>query len=159
LLRIDGPGAVFFDDVEVRMAKAIPPRVAEVAAHPVICYDSWFPEVARVLALKGAEIIFCPNSGYHEACQAARACDNGVYFVPASHNRVNIIRDPSFRKLAEGGRELIMTKVELVEPKPYHYRQWQTCGMPQAYRQMPHTISDRCLEEMRDLYRTVPSPK
>jgi predicted amidohydrolase len=124
-----------------------------------ICYDSWFPEVARVLALKGAEIIFCPNAGYHEACQAARTCDNGVYFVPASHNRVNVIWDPNFRELARGGRELLTANLELTEPKPYAYHQWQTSGMPQAYRQMPHTSSDRCLEELRELYRTVPSPK
>lgn len=124
-----------------------------------ICYDSWFPEVARVLAMKGAEIVFCPNAGYHETCQAARSCDNGIYFVPASHNRVNIIWDPNFGKLASGGRELIMAELELSEPKPYHYRQWQTSGMPQAFRQMPHTTNDRCLEELLQLYRTVPSPE
>ena len=58
-----------------------------------ICYDNHFPEAARTLALRGAEIIFCPYAspgpctqlGY-EAKQArwlryqtARAFDNSVY--------------------------------------------------------------------------------
>lgn len=29
---------------------------------PAICYDQWFPEVARILALKGAQIIFYPTA-------------------------------------------------------------------------------------------------
>lgn len=29
---------------------------------PLICYDQWFPEAARALALKGAEIIFYPTA-------------------------------------------------------------------------------------------------
>ena len=49
-----------------------------------------------------------------------------------------------------------MAEVNLSEPKPYFYRQWQTSGMPQAFRQMTHTINDRCLEEILKLYRTVP---
>ena len=30
----------------------------------MICYDSWWPESARLLALKGAELILFPNAGY-----------------------------------------------------------------------------------------------
>jgi predicted amidohydrolase len=54
------------------------------------CFDSMFPEVARVLALRGAEIIFFPHvqSGYGEvgwvAQLASRAIDNGVSIVPVS---------------------------------------------------------------------------
>ena len=28
----------------------------------MICYDAGFPEVARILALKGAELILCPSA-------------------------------------------------------------------------------------------------
>ncbi len=124
-----------------------------------ICYDSWFPEVARVLALKGAEVIFCPNAGYHPIVGAATCCDNGIYFVSASSGSTrkdNLIGAPDFRRLAFGGDDLLMAEVELSEPKPYYYQQWQTSGMPQAFRQMPHTVNDRCLEEILELYRTVP---
>jgi hypothetical protein len=125
-----------------------------------ICYDSWFPEVARVLALKGAEIVFCPNAGYHPIVGAASCCTNGIYFVSVSSGGTrseNLIGAPDFRRLAFGGDDLLMAAVELSEPKPYAYCQWQTCGMPQAFRQMPHTVNDRCLEEITELYRTVPT--
>lgn len=37
-----------------------------------ICYDQWFPEVARILALKGAQIIFYPTAiGWTEAMKYA----------------------------------------------------------------------------------------
>jgi len=67
----------------------------------LICYDQWFPEPARINALKGAEIIFYPTAigyikGYtgedgdwHEAwrtVQRAHAIVNGVYV--AAVNRV-----------------------------------------------------------------------
>jgi len=54
---------------------------------------------------------------------------------------------------------LLTAELELSEPKPWAYRQWQTCGMPQAFRQMPHTTNDRCLEEILELYRSVPTPE
>jgi N-carbamoylputrescine amidase len=38
-------------------------RYADVGV--LICWDQWFPEAARLMALKGAEIIFCPTAiGY-----------------------------------------------------------------------------------------------
>ncbi len=128
----------------------------------MICYDNWFPEVSRVLALKGAEIIFCPNAGYGPTCMLADCCTNGTYFVSASSGSTaaeNIIAGPDFRTLANGGPDLLTAELELSEPKPWAYRQWQTCGMPQAFRQMPHTTNDRCLEEILELYRSVPTPE
>ena len=67
----------------------------------LICYDQWFPEPARINALKGAEIIFYPTAigyvkGYtsedgdwHDAwktVQRAHAIANGVHV--AAVNRV-----------------------------------------------------------------------
>ncbi len=56
-----------------------------------ICYDVCFPEPARILALSGAEIIFCPSlqRGYtqtHLELQVrSRAYDNFVHFVRSSY--------------------------------------------------------------------------
>jgi len=59
----------------------------------VVCYDAIFPEISRVLTLKGAEIICAPfnrpkrpsyDSLYHVA--AMRAYENRIYFVAC--NRV-----------------------------------------------------------------------
>lgn len=57
----------------------------------LICYDSWFPDVAELLALKGAEIILFPNAGYFRGLMPARAADNCVRFVVSSlHNSPGI---------------------------------------------------------------------
>lgn len=67
----------------------------------LICYDQWFPEAARISALKGAEIIFYPTAigrikednpiegDWHDAweiVQRTHAITNGVHV--ASVNRV-----------------------------------------------------------------------
>lgn len=52
----------------------------------MICYDSWFTDVAELLALKGAEIILFPNAGYYRALIHARAADNRVRIVCSSWN-------------------------------------------------------------------------
>ena len=51
-----------------------------------ICYESWFPEVTRLLAYKGAELLLHPNAGYYMALMAARASDNGVWIAVSSLN-------------------------------------------------------------------------
>jgi len=42
------------------------------------CYDSWHPAVAKLLALKGAEVILLPNAWYYAQLIHARSADNGV---------------------------------------------------------------------------------
>jgi predicted amidohydrolase len=50
----------------------------------LICYDSWFTDVAELLALKGAEVILFPNAGYYRSLMPARSTDNCVRFVVSS---------------------------------------------------------------------------
>lgn len=50
----------------------------------MICYDSWFTDVAELLALKGAEIILFPNAGYYQSIIPARASDNCVRIITSS---------------------------------------------------------------------------
>lgn len=49
----------------------------------LICWDQWFPEAARTLQLKGAEIIFWQTAGYNETKLRARAMDSAAYIVTA----------------------------------------------------------------------------
>lgn len=37
-------------------------KVDDVVISPLVCYDQWYPEAARVNALKGAQIIFYPSA-------------------------------------------------------------------------------------------------
>jgi predicted amidohydrolase len=52
----------------------------------MICYDSWFPDVAQLVSLKGAELILFPNAGYYRSLMPARAADNCVRIVASSWN-------------------------------------------------------------------------
>jgi len=51
----------------------------------IICYDVYFPEVTRVLSLKGAKLIVCISAspsvrrGFFETLTAARAIENSVF--------------------------------------------------------------------------------
>jgi predicted amidohydrolase len=51
----------------------------------MICYDGFFPEVARQLASNGAEVIAWPVWGCNPLLAAARACENHVYVVSSTY--------------------------------------------------------------------------
>jgi len=90
------------------------------------CYDQWFPELARIYALEGAELIFYPTaigseptSPATDTCEAwqvvmrGQAIANGVFVAAA--NRVGVegvifygssfVCDPTGRIIAQAGRE------------------------------------------------------
>jgi predicted amidohydrolase/glucose/arabinose dehydrogenase/cytochrome c551/c552 len=68
----------------------------------MICYDSWFTDVAQLLALKGAEIILFPNAGHQKKFIHARAGDNCVRIVNSALNRPASIYDTVGRNIEEG---------------------------------------------------------
>jgi predicted amidohydrolase len=51
----------------------------------MICYDLFFPEVSRQLAIRGAEIIALPIYGGDDALARARAMDNRVFLVTSTY--------------------------------------------------------------------------
>ena len=75
----------------------------------LVCWDQWYPEAARLTALKGAEILFYPTAiGWHpeekaalgerqheawEIAQRAHAIANGCYVVAV--NRTGFEPDPA----------------------------------------------------------------
>ena len=78
-----------------------------------ICYDNFFPESARSLALNGAEIIFLPIWGdgrwddtAWEVMTRSRAIDNSVYFVASRYDGGrSMIVDPAGKILQDSGQE------------------------------------------------------
>ncbi len=93
-----------------------------------ICYDWRFPEITRVLALQGAEIIIHPTNSPIQAREIAefitraRAAENAVFFVTA--NRCGTeggtaffgwsqIIDPRGRRVVEAGAEETMLTADL----------------------------------------------
>jgi N-carbamoylputrescine amidase len=101
----------------------------------LICWDQWFPEAARIMALLGAEVLFYPTAiGWHPSekkewgatqvdawrtMQRAHAIANGIFV--AAPNRIghedepgtegidffgnSFIADPSGRLIASAGQE------------------------------------------------------
>ena len=52
----------------------------------MVCYDGFFPEVARELTSGGAEVIAFPVWGCNPLLASARACENGVYLVSSTYS-------------------------------------------------------------------------
>ncbi len=55
----------------------------------MICYDGFFPEVARELSNRGAEVIAWPVWGCNPMLGAARACENHVYVISSTYTDVS----------------------------------------------------------------------
>ncbi len=55
----------------------------------MVCYDGFFPEVARKLSNNGAEIIAWPVWGCNPMLGAARACENHVYVISSTYTDVS----------------------------------------------------------------------
>lgn len=55
----------------------------------MICYDGFFPEVARELTNRGAEVIAWPVWGCNPLLARARACENHVYVVSSTYEDIS----------------------------------------------------------------------
>ena len=55
----------------------------------MVCYDGFFPEPARELAKRGAEVIAWPVWGCNPLLARARACENNVYLVSSTYEDVS----------------------------------------------------------------------
>lgn len=55
----------------------------------MICYDGFFPEVARELTNRGAEVIAWPVWGCNPLLARARACENHVYLVSSTYEQLD----------------------------------------------------------------------
>lgn len=81
----------------------------------MICWDSWYPEACRILALKGAEIVFCPTwvedwggeSGVPEDRRnlgKVRSGENQIFFVDIVSCGIVELPDSGEMKLAAHSR-------------------------------------------------------
>jgi predicted amidohydrolase len=95
----------------------------------LICWDSVFPEISRILALNGAEILFCPIWGDVRSSESwkitarSRAMDNGVYFITSIYDGHSLIVNPAGDILAESGTQgtLISANIDLNFNPPWYW--------------------------------------
>jgi formamidase len=112
-----------------------------------ICYDSWFPEVARTLAWMGAEVILHPtltptsDRTLELTLNQANAIFNQCYFVdinglgPWGGGR-SLIVDPEGRVLQQAGEhDMIMTEILDLE-QVRRVREFGTLGLCQTWKQL-----------------------
>ena len=115
-----------------------------------ICYDEWFPEVARYYAHQGVDILFLPVMGGKPITWRTRALDNGIYFVSASWGPPSMIIDSSGIILAEThGDGVASADLNL----DYRETNWYgdptlSYGVPCIAPQMRMRLSDRILDDL-----------
>jgi predicted amidohydrolase len=92
----------------------------------LICWDNWFVEPARILRLKGAEMVFFPIAGdadtHWDIMSRARAIDNGLYLISSNTSGgASRIVNPAGEIVAEaaGDFKLAVSDIDL-------NREWRT---------------------------------
>ena len=92
-----------------------------------ICWDHFFPECSRVLALRGAEILLIPTHGFRRERTLTRALENGVFLVSAyTHNEGTMVVSSNGKVLDEAGEKgYAFAEVDLNEPI---WCPWLACG-------------------------------
>ena len=90
----------------------------------MICYDGFYPEVARALTANGAEVIAWPVWGCDPLLARARACENRVYVVsstftdPKNDWMISAIIDPAGKVLAQAKESgsIVVSEADLSKP-------------------------------------------
>ncbi|MDB4678855.1 carbon-nitrogen hydrolase family protein [Rhodopirellula sp.] len=94
----------------------------------MICYDGFFPEVARELSNRGAEVIAWPVWGCNPLLASARACENHIYLISSTYteSKRNWIRtaiyghDGTPLAAADEFGTVVLTEVDLNRPTYWH---------------------------------------
>jgi predicted amidohydrolase len=90
----------------------------------MVCYDGFFPEVARQLTNRGAEVIAWPVWGCNAQLAAARSCENHNYIVSSTYESPDrnwmytAIWGPTGDRLATAGEwgAVVVSEVDLNAP-------------------------------------------
>lgn len=147
--------------------------IGKVKVAAPTCYDQWFPELARIYALNGAEFIFYPTAIGSEptapdfdsrdswqTVMRGHAVANGLFI--AACNRVgrennvtfygsSFVCDPLGRMIASASRD--KDEVVLVDLDPAIREQYLNL-FPLLHQRRPHTY-----QRLLDTYESAPPPR
>lgn len=148
-------------------------NLGQIALATPTCYDQWFPELARIYTLNGAEFIFYPTAIGSEptdptfdsmvswqTVMRGHAITNGVYVGAA--NRVgeengvrfygsSFVCDPTGKILAQAGRDT--TEVITADLDAYTLTHWREL-FPLLHQRKPATYG-----RIGDSIETPPPPR
>jgi len=111
----------------------------------MICYDGFFPEVARELTNRGAEIIAWPVWGCNPLLAQARACENHVYVVSSTYTdaksnwMISAVFDHAGQPIAKADRwgQVAVAEVDLSQRYFWRNNLGDFRAMVQRHRPVP----------------------
>jgi predicted amidohydrolase len=117
----------------------------------MVCYDGFFPEVARELTNRGAEIIAWPVAGCNPLLAQARACENHVYVVsstytPAESNwMLSAVFDHAGKPIAKAQKwgDIAVAEVDLSEHYFWRNNLGDFHAMAQRHRPPPIPVATK----------------
>ena len=101
-----------------------------------ICWDHYFPESTRVLAMKGAELLCIPTHGSHIERAITRARENGVWLACAYPSReATFITAPGMEPLLDSGegKGYAVADIDFNDPERRRYLSCDSYGAPYEY--------------------------
>jgi predicted amidohydrolase len=120
----------------------------------LICWDHWFPETARILRTRGAEIILISTIGDAPLQSMARAADNAIPVVVAgadgkTPSRIIDAEGSIIGEIASDGDDVCVREIDLDQRRLRH---WLSVGTADGD---PHNL---LLKERRtDTYAVSPA--
>jgi predicted amidohydrolase len=138
-----------------------PLRVYEIKDFKIgmmICFDWIFPEVSRVLALKGAQLIAHPSNLVMPYCQQAmrtRCLENKVFAVTA--NRAGIEKRGDDKFIFTGGSQITSCNGEILSsaPQDSQYVDFVTIDLNQADNKFINPYNDVLHDRRPEFYEQL----
>ncbi len=124
----------------------------------IICFDWIFPEITRILALHGAEIICHPANlvlPFAQKTMLARSIENRIFTITA--NRVGEDIRPSSRVLFTGQSQITSPKMEILAQAEESIEEVQIVDVDptQARNKMVTSLNHIFLDRRVDLYKPI----